>query len=98
MFGRGHLGDILFKGKLQGWLFDVCIRGVGDFCIFLWALTGHWLSKATNNNLKIWFEFRGAEFGLAPLSVEDVESAFSWGSGRAVEFLDDLTLGGFCHE
>jgi len=57
-------------------------RGVGDFCIFLWALTGHWLSKATNNNLKIWFEFRGAEFGLAPLSVEDVESAFSWALGE----------------
>lgn len=27
--------------------------------------------QATNNNLKIWFEFRGAEFGLAPLSVEE---------------------------
>ncbi|CAL1138925.1 unnamed protein product [Cladocopium goreaui] len=38
--------------------------------------------QATNNNLKIWFEFRGAEFGLAPLSVEDVESAFSWALGE----------------
>lgn len=27
--------------------------------------------QAANNNLKIWFEFRGAEFGLAPLSVEE---------------------------
>ena len=26
--------------------------------------------QATNHNLQFWFEFRGAEFGLAPLSVE----------------------------
>eukprot|EP00435_Cladocopium_sp_Y103_P052728 s995_g16.t1 len=36
--------------------------------------------QAANNNLKIWFEFRGAEFGLAPLSVEDAEI-----SGRVVQ-------------
>lgn len=28
------------------------------------------MREATNHNLKFWFEFRGAEFGLAPLSVE----------------------------
>ena len=27
--------------------------------------------QATNNNLKVWFEFRGGEFGLAPLTVEE---------------------------
>jgi hypothetical protein len=41
MFGRGHLGDMLFKGKLQGWLFDVCFF-VGALVIFVY-FCGHWL-------------------------------------------------------
>lgn len=59
-------------------IFDVCIRAL---VIFVGIGPGHWLSKATNNNLKIWFEFRGAEFGLAPLSVEDESLTYLGSSG-----------------
>lgn len=34
------------------------------------------MAQATNNNLKVWFEFRGGEFGLAPLTVEEANLRF----------------------
>ena len=48
--------------------------------------------KATNNNLKIWFEFRGAEFGLAPLSVEDAE-IYNWALGGQLRMTELLERG-----
>ena len=61
-----------------------------------WASTDEYVTKmaqATNNNLKVWFEFRGAEFGLAPLTVEEVDlrfwSGFFWSGWQYMPWVRD---------
>ncbi|CAJ1396769.1 unnamed protein product [Effrenium voratum] len=48
--------------------------------------------QATNNNLKLWFEFRAAEFGLAPLSVEEQMKLIAADSEKAPLNLADMDM------